>query len=322
MTVNWITSTWDEIRESRSNLFSGQDVSAALDNWTLGKGAESSQMWYSSGNVHPWQLFLDTETLGHDLMGDRDNYPYEDMKALESKYGLKPTSAVIWVSAMPEVGASYMIGQGLLDNSDEEVEDVYGFSKSDLETTEFGQIYYPPHVDEVNQYQGTVMLETDDGDGGYLLSLNRDYTGQYGLKRIGMAAETEYKKKRQKPTPEPGVEGGTDLKPSRRKPPMKVKDSNVYSVQKHRADKRGSHRDIRIGLDGTLLSFVPVGRGFGKSRLPKKIGEGISVIRTEDHPFDYWWFEGEIPKDSYGAGLSRSRLMGLGASSNGNPTRN
>ena len=302
LTVNWTTSTWDDIRESRSNLFSGQDVSAALDNWTLGKEAESSQTWYSSGNVHPWQLFLETETLGPNLMGERDNYSYEDMKALESKYGLKPTSAVIWVSAMPEVAASYMIGQGLLDNSDEEVKEDYGFSKSDLETTEFGQIYYPPHVDLVNQYQGTIILETDDGDGGYLLSLNRDYTGRYGLKRIGMAAETEYKKKRQKPTPEPGVEGGTDLKPARRKPPMKVKGSDVYSVQKHRADKRGSHRDIRIGLDGTLLSFVPVGRGFGKSRLPKKIGEGISVIRTEDHPFDYWWFEGEIPKDSYGAG--------------------
>tara|TARA_R110001592_G_scaffold11793_2_gene57691 strand:- start:2829 stop:12416 length:9588 start_codon:yes stop_codon:yes gene_type:complete len=125
--------------------------------------------------------------------------------------------------------------------------------------------------------------------------------------------ESEYTKKRQKPTPEPGVEGGTDLKPSRRKPPMKVKGSDVYSVQKHRATTRGSHRDIRIGLDGKLLSFVPVGRYEKKdddgkwqktdgSRLPKKIGEGVSVIRTEDHPFDYWWFEGEIPKDSYGAG--------------------
>jgi len=113
---------------------------------------------------------------------------------------------------------------------------------------------------------------------------------------VDFESETEYKKKRQKPTPEPGVEGGTDLKPSRRKPPMKVKGSDVYSVQ-----------------DGKLLSFVPVGRYEKKnedgkwqktdgSRLPKKIGEGVSVIRTEDHPFDYWWFEGEIPKDSYGAG--------------------
>ena len=307
LTVNWVSSTWEEVMKNR------QDSSAAFKNWNLSKEAESSQTWYSSGNVHPWQLFLDTETLGADGRGERDNYPYEDMKALESKYGLKPTSAVIWVSAKPEVAASYMIGQGIIHNSDEDVEDVYGFSKSDLETTEFGQVYYPPHVDEVNQYQGIVIRETDDGDGGYLLSLNRDYTGQYGLKRIGMAAETEYKKKRQKPTPEPGVEGGTDLKPSRLKPPMKVKGSNVYSVQKHRATMRGSHRDIRIGLDGTLLSFVPVGRYEKKdddgkwqktdgSRLPKKIGDGVSVIRTEDHPFDYWWFEGEIPKDSYGAG--------------------
>ncbi len=132
-------------------------------------------------------------------------------------------------------------------------------------------------------------------------------------KLVDFEAETEYKKKRQKPTPEPGVEGGTDLKPSRRKSPMKVKGSDVYSVQKHRATTRGSHRDIRIGLDGKLLSFVPVGRYEKKdddgkwqktdgSRLPKKIGDGVSVIRTEDHPFDYWWFEGEIPKDSYGAG--------------------
>ena len=305
LTVNWVTSPWNEEHKTRSHNFAGKLVDFEAE--------VSSKKWYSSGNVHPWQLFLDTETLGTDDRGERDNYPYEDMKALESKYGLKPDSAVIWVSDMPEVAASYMIGQGLLDNSDEEFEDDYGFSKSDLETTEFGQIYYPPHVDHIDEYQGTVMLETDDGDGGYLLSLNRDYTGRYGLKRIGMAAETEYKKKRQKPTPEPGVEGGMDLKPSRRKPPMKVKDSDVYSVQKHRATTRGSHRDIRIGLDGTLLSFVPVGRYEKKdddgkwqktdgSRLPKKIGEGVSVIRTEDHPFDYWWFEGEIPKDSYGAG--------------------
>ena len=305
LTVSWITSTWDEVQETRRHNFAGKLVDFESE--------MSSKRWYSSGNVHPWQLFLDTETLSLDGQGERDNYPYEDMKVLESKYGLKPTSAVIWVSAMPEVAASYMIGQGLLDTSDEEVKDDYGFSKSDLETTEFGQVYYPPHVDQVGEYQGTIILETDDGDGGYLLSLNRDYTGRYGLKRIGMAAETEYKKKRQKPTPEPGVEGGTDLKPSRRKPPMKVKGSDVYSVQKHRADKRGSHRDIRIGLDGKLLSFVPVGRYEKKdedgkwqktdgSRLPKKIGEGVSVIRTEDHPFDYWWFEGEIPKDSYGAG--------------------
>ena len=177
-------------------------------------------------------------------MGERDNYPYEDMKALESKYGLKPNSAVIWVSAMPEVAASYMIGQGLLDNSDEEVKEDYGFSKSDLKTTEFGQVYYPPHVDEVNQYQGTVMLETDDGDGGYLLSLNRDYTGQYGLKRIGMALKRNTRRS-VKSRLQPGVEGGTDLKPSRLKPPMKVKDSMCIPC-KSTVLRRGAHIETYV----------------------------------------------------------------------------
>ncbi|HIE85134.1 MAG TPA: hypothetical protein EYQ00_15415, partial [Dehalococcoidia bacterium] len=136
LTIDWITSTWDEVQETRRHNFAGKLVDFESE--------EMSKTWYSSGNVHPWQLFLDTETLGHDLFGERDNYPYEDMKALESKYGLTDISAVIWVSAWPEVAASYMIGQGLIHNSDESVKEDYGFSKSELETTKFGQIYYPP----------------------------------------------------------------------------------------------------------------------------------------------------------------------------------
>ena len=460
LTVDWITSTWDEVQQTRRHNFAGNLVEFEGEQLLL------NQTWYSSSTVHPWSRFLDTECW------ERDNYRYEDMKALESKYNLTDDSAVIWVSALPEVAASYMIGQGLRDNRDEEVKEDYGFSKADLKTTTFGQIYYPPHVEYVDDYQGTIIPETDDGDGGYLLNLHRDFTGRrrraeevtllpytpefgglftevlfkgydeplgdknlpalmisYRLRYwpelpqfqpwggevrelhlslhpdyqgLGLAAkmirttllneteevmdedipfwlayariinphvfgvirklqqdplleisevigsegdaigvvislsnlgekvhstwemddwreytsmqhiiddvledeefEGEYKQKRKKPTPEPDVEGSGKLKPTRRKPPMKVKGSDVYSVQKHQAEKRGSHRDIRIGLDGTLLSFVPVGKGFGKSRFPKKIGEGISVIRTENHPFDYWWFEGEIPKGSYGAG--------------------
>ena len=59
---------------------------------------------------------------------------------------------------------------------------------------------------------------------------------------------------------------------------MKVKDSNVYSVQKHRATKRGSHRDIRIGLDGTLLSFMPVGRYEKKDEDGKDHGKGLMKV--------------------------------------------
>ena len=58
---------------------------------------------------------------------------------------------------------------------------------------------------------------------------------------------------------------------------MKVKDSNVYSVQKHRADKRGSHRDIRIGLDSTVLSFGLL-EGDLEGRLPKRKSARVSVL--------------------------------------------
>ena len=68
------------------------------------------------------------------------------------------------------------------------------FSKADLETTKFGQIYYPPHVQYVDDYQGTIIPETDDGDGGYLLNLHRDFTGRR------RRAEEEYKQKRKKGT--------------------------------------------------------------------------------------------------------------------------
>ena len=113
-----------------------------------------------------------------------------------------------------------------------------------------------------------------------------------------------YRGKRKAPTPEPGAPGtskkGTGA-------PMKVQGVSVYSVQEHHAEKRGPHRDIRIGYDDAthgpvLLSFVPTG-GLD-NKIPTKVGRNdkITVIQTEDHPFDYWHFEGSIPSGSYGAG--------------------
>jgi len=123
---------------------------------------------------------------------------------------------------------------------------------------------------------------------------------------IELAAEDidTYRGKRKAPTPEPGAPGtskkGTGA-------PMKVQGVSVYSVQEHHAEKRGPHRDIRIGYDDAthgpvLLSFVPTG-GLD-NKIPTKVGRNhkITVIQTEDHPFDYWHFEGSIPSGSYGAG--------------------
>lgn len=68
----------------------------------------------------------------------------------------------------------------------------------------------------------------------------------------------------------------------------------VFVVQKHAA--RNLHYDVRIELDGALVSFaVPK----GPSDL---LGEKRLAMKVEDHPLAYRQFEGQIPKGEYGGG--------------------
>jgi bifunctional non-homologous end joining protein LigD len=70
-----------------------------------------------------------------------------------------------------------------------------------------------------------------------------------------------------------------------------------FVVQEHSATRL--HWDLRLEHDGVGVSWaVPNG-------IPRDPAENRKAVHTEDHPLDYFSFEGEIPKGEYGAGTMR-----------------
>lgn len=77
----------------------------------------------------------------------------------------------------------------------------------------------------------------------------------------------------------------------------------VFCLQEHNAKVAGLHWDLRIGDNGVLLSWA-----IPKHRLPN-VDERLLAIKTEDHPWEYKDFDGEI-SSGYGAGTVKLLFSG------------
>ncbi|MBO2989013.1 ATP-dependent DNA ligase [Leucobacter tardus] len=122
----------------------------------------------------------------------------------------------------------------------------------------------------------TVAEATGRADGG---DVSRDRLEIYRSKRD--------RRKTSEPIPDAVASAGSGVSAESDTGP-------VFVIQKHDASRL--HYDFRVEHDGVLVSWaLPKG-------VPTDSRQNRLAVPTEDHPMDYRFFSGTIPKGEYGAG--------------------
>jgi len=110
-----------------------------------------NKIFYSTSSPITISEFIETE------VDERGNYDIDDVNEWISKYGIKSNTNLIWVSDKPYIAARYSMPAEEWDDA----EDIYNSDKDSYK------------VDIFTNDDGTIIDESNDGDDGYLMILNK-----------------------------------------------------------------------------------------------------------------------------------------------------
>lgn len=96
--------------------------------------------------------FVETE------VNERGNYTRKEVKEWIKKYNIKTDTQLLWVTTTPWMAARYQMST---DDWNNDIEQIY---KSNPENY---------NVRTISSLEGTIIDETEDGDDGYILVLNK-----------------------------------------------------------------------------------------------------------------------------------------------------